>query len=142
MKTIFGVLYFLLVLLMSCDRDINPDFGLNCDLLKSGIINSDGNTIGTEITKLTKDLTPTPTAEDNIGHSANFDKLENRIRQCGISCQIICYCCISPSDPVNDPFISQMFISTLTGNQEILQVIDIITPRDGYLEYKSVHQHK
>src|SRR5665648_742716 len=129
MKTIFGMLCFLIVLIMSCNKEINPGFGLNCDLLKSGIINSDGKIIGTEIAKLMKDLTPTPTTEDNIGHSANFDKLENRIHQCGISCQIICYCCSSPSDPSNDP-ISQMFISMLSGNREILQVIDIITPRD------------
>jgi hypothetical protein len=142
MKATLGILCFLFALLMSCSKEINPGFGVNCDLLRSGIIKSDSKTIGIEISKLIEDLTPTSTIDDNIGHAANFDELENRIHKCGISCQIICYCCIYPTNPIDDPLISQIFISTLSGNKEILQVIDIITPRDGNLEYKSIHQDK
>jgi hypothetical protein len=142
MKNTLGMLCILFALLMSCDKEKKPGFGLNCDLLQSGIINSDETTIGSEISKLTEDLTPVPTSEDNIGHAANFEKLENRIHQCGISSQLICYCCISPNDPTKEPFISQIFISIVSGNSEILKVIDIITPRDGPLIYKSIHKEK
>lgn len=142
MKNIISKFLLLFLLLFSCDKKNKSDFGLDCDLFISAIINSDQTVIESEISKLTVDLIPVPIPEDNIGHTANFDKLETRIHQCGISCQIICYCCVFPNDPINEPFISQIFISTVSGNKEILQVVDIITPRVGTLKYKSSHHEK
>jgi hypothetical protein len=139
MKPIILKILLLLLLLLSCDKKNKSDFGLDCDLFASAIINSDQAVIENEISKLTADLIAEPISEDNIGHALNFEKLETRIHQCGISSQLICYCCVFPDDPIHDPFISQIFISTVSGNKEILQVVEIITPVDGVLQFKSSH---
>lgn len=142
MKSIVFKLALLFLLLISCDKKNKSVFGIDCDKFYSAVINSDQSFIESAIPMLVADLAPVPVEGDNIGHSGNFDKLETRVHQCGISCQIICYCCVLPDDPVSDPWISQIFISAVSGNKEILQVVDIITPRDGILIYKSSHHEK
>jgi hypothetical protein len=142
MKSIIVKLLPLLLLIISCDKKNKSDFGIDCDLFYSAVINSDQAFIESAVSKLTADLAPVPVQDDIIGHSANFEKLETRVHQCGISCQLICYCCVLPEDPINDPWISQIFISAVSGDKEILQVVDIITPRDGILIYKSSHHEK
>jgi hypothetical protein len=138
MKSISLKVLLLLLLLISCDKKNKSDFGIDCDLFYSAVVNSNQAFIETAISTLTADLAPVPVQDDIIGHSANFDKLETRVHQCGISCQMICYCCVLPEDPINDPWISQIFISAVSGNKEVLQVVDIITPKDGNLIYKSL----
>jgi hypothetical protein len=142
MKSIIVRLLLLLLFLISCDKKNKSDFGIDCDLFYSAVINSDQAYIESAVSILTADLAPVPVQDDIIGHSANFEKLETRVHQCGISCQLICYCCVLPEDPINDPWITQIFMSAVSGNKEILQVVDIITPRDGILIYKSSHHEK
>jgi hypothetical protein len=142
MKSIIVKLLLLLLLIISCDKKNKSDFGIDCDLFYNAVINSDQAFIKSAVSILTADLAPVPVQDDVIGHSANFEKLETRVHQCGISCQLICYCCVLPEDQINDPWISQIFISAVSGNKEILQVVDIITPRDGILIYKSSHNEK
>jgi hypothetical protein len=128
-------LLFLAFLALSCDKVNTPAFGLNCRQLKNGIINSDQDAIGNEISKLTQDLVPKPTIEDNIGHSANFDLLIERLNQCEeTSAQLICYCCI-----LTYPAQSEILISTYSDRKNIVQIIDIITPRDSVLVYRTIH---
>jgi hypothetical protein len=142
MKSIIAKLLLLLLFIISCDKKNKSDFGIDCDLFYSAVINSDQDYIESVVSILTADLAPVPVHDDIIGHSANFEKLETRVHQCGISCQLICYCCVLPDDPINDPWITQIFMSAVSGNIEILQVVDIITPRDGILIYKSSHNEK
>lgn len=142
MKSKIVKLLLLLLLIISCDKKNKSDFGVDCDLFYSAVINSDHAFIENAVSILTADLAPVPVQDDIIGHSANFEKLETRVHQCGISCQLICYCCILPDDPINDPWVSQIFMSAVSGNKEILQVVDIITPGDGILIYKSSHHEK
>lgn len=122
--------------ILSCDKENLPEFSLDCQQLRNGILNSDKLAIGNEISKLTPDLTPVPVSGDNIGHSANLETLIRRLNQCEeISAQTVCYACIDTYPPQ-----SEIIITTITGNREVLRVIDIKTPANGSLEFISVHE--
>ncbi len=136
MKRLSGFFFLVLVvLILSCDKKETSPFGLNCENLKNGIITSDEDLIGTEISKLIQDLVPKPTTDDSIGHIANFELLFERLRPCGeTSAQIVCYGC----GEIN-PQITELVIMTYSGNQQYVQVIDIICQRDSVLAYRGIH---
>jgi hypothetical protein len=136
MRGITGKLFLLLAFLtLSCDKDNSPILGLNCRNLKNGIINSDEDAVGKEISKLTKDLYPKPTANDQTGHSANFDILIDRINLCeDINAELFCYCCI-----LTYPAQSEILIKTYSKGQEVQKIIDIRTPEDSILVYRTIH---
>jgi hypothetical protein len=93
MRGITGIFLLMLALLaLSCDKENSPVLDLNCRNLKNGIIKADEDAVGKEISKLTKDLKPKPTTDDETGHSANFDILIDRINLCeDISAELLCY---------------------------------------------------
>ncbi len=136
MKTITGIVFLTLALFaLSCDKENSPVLNLNCRNFKNGIINSDQDAVGKEISKLLKDLNSKPTVGDEIGHSANFDILLNRINQCEeIYAELFCYCCIKTGPPQ-----SEILIKTYSKGQEVQQIIDIQTPEDGMLVYRTIH---
>ncbi|MBK7132437.1 MAG: hypothetical protein IPH69_06315 [Bacteroidales bacterium] len=136
MKILTGMLFVLMVLFApSCNKEEIPPFGLNCENLKNGIINSDSDLIGQEITKVLQGLDPKPTAEDIVGHEANFDILFQRLSPCDFkTAQIVCYFCGFASPPQ-----SEVVITAYKGSEPFTLVIDIITPRDGGLSYKGIH---
>ena len=136
MRGIPGIFLLMLALLaLSCDKENSPILDLNCRNLKNGIINADEAAVGKEISKLTKDLKPKPTTDDEIGHSANFDILIDRINLCeDIYAELFCYCCI-----LTYPAQSEILIKTYSKGQEVRQIIDIRTPEDGIMEYRTMH---
>ena len=120
---------------LSCDKENSPILDLNCRNLKNGIINSDEDAVGKEISKLTKDLDPKSTIDDETGHSANFDILIDRINLCeDVYAQLLCYCCI-----LTYPAQSEILIKTYSKEKEIQKIIDIRTPKDGILVYRTIH---
>lgn len=136
MRIISSILFVLSVLVaLSCDKDDKSSFGLNCDNLKNGIINSDTEMIGAEISKVIQGLNPEPTAEDIIGHTANFDILFQRLSPCDFkTIQLVCYYCGFTS-----PSHSEVVLTAYKGNKAFTLVLDIITPRDGALSYSGIH---
>ena len=98
------IILFCSVIILSnfCRKDHNErDPGLNCSILKEGILNSifDSDSISSiiklEIDKLTMDLTPKPTDSDKLGQLSNFDTLFKRLEICdSLSFIVCCYGCI------------------------------------------------
>jgi hypothetical protein len=130
--------FFLISILvtLSCDKEETSPFGLNCENLKNGIISSDEDLIGKEISKLIQDLVPKPTTDDSIGHLANIELIFERLRPCGeTSAQIVCYGC----GEINQQ-ITELLIMTYSGIQQYVQVIDIISRRDSVLAYRGIHK--
>jgi hypothetical protein len=136
MKTITAIVLLTFAsFALSCDKGNSPILNLNCRNLKNGIINSDPDAVGKEISKLTKDLYPKPTTEDKVGHSANFDILVDRLNQCEeIFAEWSCYCCIKTYPPQ-----TEILIKTYSKGQEFKQIIDIRTPEDSNLVYRTIH---
>jgi hypothetical protein len=136
MRIIAGTLFIILVLFtLSCDKEEKSPFGLDCNNLKNGIINSDTDMIGIEISKIIQGLEPKPTAEDIIGHSENFDILLQRLSPCDFkTIQLICYYC-----GFTNPSHSEVVLSAYKGSEVFTLVIDIITPRNSALSYKGIH---
>jgi hypothetical protein len=135
MRFLTGGLLILLVLFApSCNKEEESPFGLNCDNLKNGIINSDSEMIGIEITKVLQGLDPKPTAEDMVGHAANFDIFLQRLSPCDFkTAQVVCYFCGFANSPQ-----SEVVLTAYKGPEPFTLVIEIITPRDGGLSYKGI----
>jgi hypothetical protein len=135
MRIISIPLFTILVLFApSCNKEEESPFGLNCDNLKNGIINSDSYMIGQEITKVLQGLNPEPAAEDIVGHEANFDLFFQRLSPCDFkTAQIVCYFCGSAN-----PALSEVVITAYKGPEPFTLVIEIITPRDVGLSYKGI----
>jgi hypothetical protein len=120
-------------LTLSCDKE--PDFDLNCHNLKEGIVHLDEPAIKAEISKLTQDLKPNPTAGDEYGHLKNFDLLVRRLNQCGeINAELSCYCCIYTYPPQ-----SEILITTSFNEEKIHKIFDILTSKDTILVFLRMH---
>jgi hypothetical protein len=130
------ILIVIILISIACVRKENlPNFGLNCDLLKTGIINSDRSSVDTEISKLTADLIPVPMTGDNLGHSHNFDKLIDRINKCGnVTAELFCYGCIETY-----PEQSEIILKTDSSGIQIQRVMDISTSNKESLKFVGLH---
>lgn len=135
MKNLSAALFLLLVMFApSCNKEELSPYGLNCSNLKTGIINSDSDMIGLELSKVLQGLNPEPTAEDIVGHEANFDKFFQRLSPCDLkTAQVVCYFCGSAN-----PTQSEVVVTAYKGPEPYTLVIEIITPRDGGLSYKGI----
>jgi len=135
MRILSVALFMMLVVFApSCNKEEKSPFGLNCENLKNGIINSDTDMIGAEISKVLQDLNPEPNEGDVVGHEANFDIFLRRLSPCDFkTAQIVCYFCGSANPPQ-----SEVVITAYRGSEPFTLVIDIITPRDGGLSYKGI----
>jgi len=130
------ILIVIVLISIACVRKENPpNFGLNCDLLKTGIINYDQSSVRTEISKLTADLTPRPIAGDTFGQSNNLDKLIDRISKCGtVTAELRCYACIYTLPPQ-----SEIILKTDSAGIQIQRVMDISTSDKESLKFGGLH---
>ena len=137
MKT--TILIVIVLISIACVRkETPPNFGLNCDLLKTGIINYDQSSVQTEISKLTADLTPMPTTGDTFGQLNNFNKLIDRISKCGtMTAELSCYACIETNPPT-----SEIILKTDSSGKQIQRVIDISTSNKESLKFGGLHLPK
>ena len=133
-----------LIVLFSCssrDDQASADDGLmeeiNCVNLQNSLTALDSEKVNMEINKLTADLFPDPTPEDEVGHSANLERLIQRIDEnCGeLDVALICYACIETLPPQSEIKI------TYTVEEEIIEkIVDIASPKNGSLESVGIHQ--
>ena len=130
------LLVFTIFFTITCEKkDESVDHGLDCDLLKNGIIYHDNSIVKTEITKLTLDLSPKPIANDNLGHLVNFEKLISRINTCRIiHAEMICYGCIKTL-----PAQSEILVKTDSSGIQIQRILDVKTSEISNLEMLSIH---
>lgn len=131
-------LYLAIIILfsISCEqKDKSDDALINCENLKSGIINTDNTIIKTEISKLTTDLSPKPTVNDAWGHSANFTTLITRLNACSqITAVSVCYACIKTLPP-----ISEILVKTDSAGVQIQRYLDFKTSEQSNLEIIAIH---
>ena len=130
------ILIVIILISIACVRKENPpNYGLNCDLLKTGIINYDQSSVRTEISKLTTDLTPVPITGDTFGQLNNFDKLIDRINKCGnMTAELSCYACIETNPPT-----SEIILKTDSSGVQIQRVMDISTSNKESLKFGGLH---
>jgi hypothetical protein len=134
------VLVFVSFLTFACDKKESPesksqDLKLNCIHFKNAILSSDETSIRQEMSEITKDLIPEPTADDKWGHQKNFSLLIDRLNQCDeINATLFCYCCIKTY-----PLQSEIIINTSSNGQQIQKIFDISTSEDSVLIYLGMH---
>ncbi len=132
---------FFVASISSCDKavdDTENDWeNIDCDNLKSGIINIDSDSVRSEINKLVTDLEPVRTDSDPIGHKENLDLLIEQLNtQCdNITVKLICYACIKTWPPQ-----SEILVTTDSLGTDINRVVDILTPDDDTLYCLGIHR--
>lgn len=131
---------FLIFFLTGCKDivDSPPDNSviLNCDNLRSAVININSEIVEAEINKLTGDLFPRKPDEEG-NQSENISLLISRINQsCDeISAELSCYACIETYPPQ-----SEIIITTDSIGIPIKRIIDILTPSDNILKCVGIHK--
>jgi NCAIR mutase (PurE)-related protein len=134
----YKILYLTIIILFSfsCEqKDNSSETDLNCENVKGGIINTDNAIIKTEISKLTTDLNPKPTANDEWGHSANFTTLITRLNACNqITAVSVCYACIKTLPP-----ISEILVKTDSAGVQVQRYLDLKTSAESNLEIIAIH---
>ena len=132
---------FFVASISSCDKAVE-DTGIeweniDCDNLKTGIINTDSDIVKAEINKLVTDLEPVKTDSDPIGHKDNLALLIEQLNiQCdNITAELICYACIETNPPQ-----SEILVTTDSLGTDINRIIDIFTPDDDALSVRIIHK--
>jgi len=122
----------LVIFLISCSKnDENDDQSqIDCDRLKAALVNFNSEQLNFEVNKLTEDLLPSPTQDDEIGHFINMNTLVTRLND---NCPQIratkeCYACIE-----SIPLQSEIKVELDSSGIQIVRLIDISTPSDGIL---------
>ena len=137
--TNFIIILVFIICVSSCDKAVDPDGDLekiNCDSLKTGIINIDSRIVKSEVNKLTIDLKPNVTSNDRFGHKENVSVLISRLKsQCGIEAELICYACIETNPPQ-----SEVLVNTDSSGIQIRRVIDFWTSADSNLSCVRIHE--
>lgn len=129
---------FVLIFLFgaSCEQKQDPSqTQAECINLISGIINTDNTIVNSEIDKLTNGLSPNPTADDPLGHSANFETLLSRLNDCEqIHAELTCYGCIKTLPP-----ISEILVKTDSSGIMIQRYIDFEANEQSNLKPIGIH---
>ena len=128
-------IYILLLALFACEKE---EVGqLDCASFKTAIVNENEALIRSEIEKLTPDLPPAPTPEDNIGHMINLNTLVDRMNSdCNdINTNIRCYACLKTY-----PLGSEIMLEFTYENIPISKTIVIVTSEDDILRYGGIHE--
>ncbi len=128
MKNVFT--YVLLLGLLACESDKVGN--LDCNNFKTGIVQKNNEIIRAEIEKLTPDLNPVPTPEDDIGHMTNLQTLTERMNSnCeDISASVMCYACIETYPP-----ISLILVEFTCDGDPITATVEIVTSKNDILRF-------
>jgi len=100
------------IYVISCNivvYDSNNDWEkVDCDNLKTGVINMDSGIVKSEINKFITELKPVVTNSDPFGHRRNLDILIERLNaHCdNMSAEIICYACIYTIPPQSEMLVT------------------------------------
>lgn len=137
---------FLILIMLSCEIEDSADnnrndtriIPVNCEKLKNGLRNQNGDSVAVEINKLLVGLYPSPITEDLLGHKKNFDTLIHRINsQCSdLHAELLCYGCIETL-----PLQSEIVIEIEYSGFSIYKIIDIATPEEDSLSFGGVHEY-
>jgi hypothetical protein len=134
---VLPVVFFVFCFLNSCEKGRNNGvFNMDCNKLKAGLILYQDSIVNVEISKLNKDLNPKITNADVYGHGNNFEILISRVNTCeDIFAESFCYACIKTNPPQ-----SEILVNTDSSGVSVSRIIDIVTPSDGKLSFRTIHQ--
>jgi hypothetical protein len=127
------LLLLVLLAVLSCTKDA---VHTNCTDLLPGLISRNDASIKDQLDGLTEDLFPEPDAADALGHEKNLETLIERLNdECSsITASVGCYACIYTL-----PAQSEIMVSLDSAGITVVRVIDIVTPQDGALQFRSIH---
>lgn len=140
MRTSVNYLLFLLLIavsFMACEKtNIEDDqLALSAEDLCQAIVEMDDEKLAIELEIFLADLTPTPTATDEIGHELNINVLVGRLDKLAcLSANLICYACIYTL-----PAISEIRVMHTDGDVITARTMDIVTPDDELLRFLATH---
>ena len=99
------------------------------------IFNENDSLIQEEIARLTSDLLPEPSDDDQWGQSENLDILIKRLNQCNcIVATKVCYACIETLPPQSEVKL------VVTYNMELItKIMDVLTDDEEPLKYLRLH---
>ena len=135
-RTLLSILSIIIFCLFSCEKDGNklllaPD----CDLLAQGLIEYDEEKVQIEISKLTADLIPSPSHEDEFGHKNNLYILVTRMNLCdNLVAEFDCYACIKTLPPQ-----TEITVLVDSSGVSLPRILDFHTPTDTALEFIRIH---
>ena len=140
MKT--TVLYLVMIILIttiSCDSAKDNDLiqKVDCEKLVDGLLAYDNDKLATEFKKITGNLEPEHSANDQIGHQQNLQKIVGELNKCNlVSSELLCYACIETYPPQ-----SELLVSIDSSGQTVKRIVDILTPDDSSLSFVRVHEY-
>ena len=127
-----------LLCIFSCEGIVENQNYLDCENLKTGIIELNSEIVISEINKLVTDLYPAITNDDQFGQKENINLLIERVNsQCeNINAELLCYACIETNPPQ-----SEILLETEFDGAAIKRVIDISTPGNARLCCVRLHEY-
>ncbi len=141
MKNSILLFVFILALtLVSCDsKEENNHLipKIDCDEFVSGLLTYDNEKLKTEFIKITIDLEPENTVDDQFGHLENFQVIIDQLNMCDlIFTQLLCYACIKTNPPQ-----TELLITIDSSGHSVKRVIDLLTPSDNIISFIRVHEY-
>ena len=129
-----GYILIVAALVLTCNKEKleSPD----CEKLLSGLAELNENLVKNEVEKLTVDLHPQPSAEDQIGHIVNIQTLAERIgSNCNqLTTSVTCYACIYTYPPQSEILVEFEYDGSMKNI-----VIDIVTSDNDILRFGGLH---
>jgi hypothetical protein len=128
------LILFAILAFATCEN--NEPGVLNCTTFQTAILEKNEGIVRSEIEKLTTDLSPAPTPEDNIGHMSNLQILTDRINSgCEeITASVLCYACIETYPP-----LSEILVEFVSDNTPVSATIDIVTSENDILRFGGLY---
>lgn len=131
----FWLLIFFTLGIQACHKDSTVTGPEDCSALRDGLVDREIEPIGSELTQLTMDLKPQPTADDPLGHAENLQTLVNRLLECeDLQVALQCYACIYTL-----PAQSELIITLDSVGIPVERTVDVATPEQEVLSFVSIH---
>lgn len=129
------------MLLSSCDNSVESKPSawdkVNFENVKNGLINYQEDTVRFELNKVFSEMKPVINADDEFGHSYNFNLFiaEFKVRTTSMNMELLCYACIKTFPPQ-----SELSVKINFGGGTLMRIIDVSTPEDSSLSMIGMHR--
>ena len=122
--------------MIGCSKNEDDQSQVDCVKLKAALLNFNSEQLNFEVNKLTLDLLPIPSENDELGHINNLNTLIDRLNSnCPqIRASKLCYACIDTF-----PLLSESRLEFIFLGDQFDRIIDVSTPSDGILLSRRSH---
>ena len=135
-KQILYLLTISILTLVSCEKadQINV---IPCGDFSEALLDFNDEFVADIFIDLLQNTSPEPTIDDSLGHEKNIlwviDEIDNSCETLEVS--LVCYACIKTL-----PAQSEIKIAFESSGEQIIRIIDIITPAEGKLKFHRIHE--